>query len=162
MLKQISTQNQKGGGADDAKSEIERQGGEKHSSPLLLRRLAKLRQRVGRCTGKPEIEKAEIAKQNPHDRNHAIAGIAHMADVYWNGYERNRNPRHWRQQIDGETRLKRLSRHNTCDPRYPSRAHPLCRARFHLPERPVIDLPQLRFFAKSARNQRNRDLNNAL
>ena len=67
MLKQISTQNQKGGGMPTTPNpKLSAKVVRKHSSRSCWRRLAQsLRQRVGRCTGKPEIEKAEIAKPEP-------------------------------------------------------------------------------------------------
>ena len=78
--------------------------------------VAQLRQRIGHRPRKPEIEKTEKPEQDPYDRDHAIARLADKAQVDRDGDKRDRDPRQWREQIDGETRLERLSRHDHLRP----------------------------------------------
>ena len=87
MLEQISAHYEQQHGANEAEADIENHCREQHTGPLRLRSIAKLRESVDGGPRKSEVEKTEIAEENPYDRYHAIARISHMAHVDRNGHD---------------------------------------------------------------------------
>ena len=74
-------------------------------------RLAQLRQCIGHRSRKPKIEKSENSKEDQHDRHHAIARLADVAETDRNCHKRDCDSRYGRDEINDKIDLERPRRH---------------------------------------------------